>query len=386
MAVAFLPFLPPPLNPDTFQGTRLYQDRNFKQGMVQQFNLNVERQLPGQIVLTAGYAGSRSHHILSSGLDMNLNSPGACGGVVAGYTRGCGPGGASFPAPVGNNPFIFVDNFTDSGSATYNSFQLKAETKSARHGLYALVGYTYSHTYDSGMADNLGTTPGAMYWPLPGAAKLDWAHSQINLDNQFTASVIYDLPFGKGKAFGGGWSGPANAIFGNWQVTVIEKITSGFPLFVVNSANGAFAGSDVLFQWNGVSMNRPDQVGDPNRGGPEGGRTDCPARVHTIQNWFNPCAFAQPAAGELGDANRAPVTGPDFVNTDFSLIKQFHLTERVGLNFRSEFFNLFNHPQFFLPGSPLTQMQDINSPSTFGKIIATANNQRLVQFALKLTF
>jgi hypothetical protein len=386
MAVAFLPFLTPPLNPDTFQGTRLYQNRNFKQGRVQQFNLNVEHQLPGDIVLTAGYAGARSHHILVSGVNLNLNSPGACNGGANGYFLGCGPSGAAFPAPVGGNPFILVSNFNDAGNATYNSFQLKAETKNARRGLYGLVSYTYSHTYDSGMADNLGTPPGATYWPLPGTQKADWARSQLDEHNQLTASVIYDLPFGKGKAYGSGWSGPVNATFGNWQVTVIEKITSGFPLFVVNGANGAFAGSDVLFQWNGASLNRPDQVGDPNKGGPEPGGTNCPAKIHTIQNWFNPCAFAPAAAGKLGNANRAPVTGPDFVNTDFSLIKQFRLTERVGLNFRSEFFNLFNHPQFFLGGSPLTTMQDISAPSSFGKVTGTVNNQRLVQFALKLTF
>ena len=291
ISAAFLPFLPPfsSFNPDTFQGTRLWQNLNFKQGIVEQFNFNLEEQLPGQIVLTAGYAGSRSHHILVSGLNVNLGSPSACG-VVSGYTLGCGPGGTSIPAPYG--PFTIVGNFNDAGNATYNGLQIKAETKSARHGLYALVGYTYSHTYDSGLADNLGTTPGAVYWPLPGTQKADWAHSQINLDHQFTASVIYDLPFGKGKAFGSGWSGPVNAAFGNWQATLIEKVTSGFPLFLVNSSNG----SNVFFQWNGSSLNRPDQVGDPNKGGPEGGRTDCPAQVHTIQNWFNPCAFAPAAA------------------------------------------------------------------------------------------
>jgi hypothetical protein len=382
LAAAFLPFIPPPLNPDTFEGTRLYQNTNFKQGRVQQFNLNLEHQLPGNIVLTAGYAGSRSHHILVSGVNVNLGSPAACNGGANGYTLGCGPGGAAFAAPYG--AFTIVGNFNDAGNATYNSFQLKAETKSARHGLYALVGYTYSHTYDSGMADNLGTTPGATYWPLPGTQKADWAHSQINLDNQLTASVIYDLPFGKGKAFGGNWSGPANTVFGNWQATVIEKITSGFPLFVVDSVND----TGVFFQWNGNSLNRPIQVGDPNKGG---GGAGCPTRVHTITNWFNPCAFVSTNAsastiGELGTADRAPVNGPDFVNTDFSLIKQFHVSERLGLNFRAEFFNLFNHAQFFLPGSPLTSMQDINSASTFSKITQTVNNPRLVQFALKLTF
>jgi hypothetical protein len=376
---AFLPIITPPLNPDTFEGTRLWQNQNFKQGIVQQFNFNVEHQLPGQVVLTAGYAGSRSHHILVSGLNVNVGSPSACG-TVAGYTLGCGTGGSAFAAPDG--AFTIVGNFNDAGNATYDGLQIKAETKSARHGLYALVGYTYSHTYDSGFADNLGTTPGAVYWPLPGTQKADWAHSQINLDNQLTASVIYDLPFGKGKAFGSGWSGPVNAALGNWQVTMIEKITSGFPLFVVDSANG----SGVFFQWNGSSLNRPDQVGDPNKGGPEGGQTNCPAQVHTVQNWFNPCAFASPAAGELGNANRAPVNGPDFVNTDFSLIKQFRLTERVGMNFRAEFFNLFNHAQLGLLGNSLTFMQDLNAPASFARIDETVNNPRLIQFALKLTF
>ena len=377
IGAAFLPIIQPPLNPETFEGTRLWQNTNFKQGMVQQFNVNLERQLPANVVLTAGYAGARSHHILVSGVNVNVGSPAACNGGSNGYFLGCGPGGAPFAAPYG--AFTIVGDFNDAGNATYNSFQLKAETKSARHGLYALLGYTYSHTYDSGYADNLGTPPGATYWPLPGNIKADWALSQINSNNQFTASVIYDLPFGKGKAYGGDWNGPVNAAFGNWQVTVIERILSGFPLFVVDSNNG----SGVFFQWNGNELNRPDQVGDPNKGG---GGPGCPAKVHTIQNWFNPCAFAPAPDGELGTANRAPVTGPDFVNTDFSLIKQFRLTERVGLNFRTEFFNLFNHPQFFLAGSSLTTMQDINSPSTFGKITQTANNPRLIQFALRLTF
>ncbi len=400
---AFLPIITPStFNPDSFQGTRLWQNLNFKQGIVEQFNFNLEQQLPGNLVLTAGYAGSRSHHILISGLNVNLNSPGACAGgptPVAGYTLGCGPGGNFVGAPYGGYPsFILVGNFNDAGNATYNGLQIKAETKSARHGLYALVGYTYSHTYDSGMADNLGTTPGAVYWPLPGTQKADWALSQINLNHQLTASVIYDLPFGKGKNFGGGWSGPVNAAFGNWQVTLIEKITSGFPLFVTNSNNGLFGGSEVNFQWNGSSLNRPDQISDPLKAGIVAANSNpkcqllqsqgglAADRTGTISSWFNPCAFDNAPTGELGNANRAPVNGPDFVNTDFSLIKQFRFTERVGLNFRAEFFNLFNHAQFGLLGNSLTFMQDLNAQSSFAKVNETVNNPRLIQFGLKLTF
>jgi Carboxypeptidase regulatory-like domain len=386
IAGGFPTFTAPP-NPATFTGTIQSQNLNFKQGMVQQFNLNIEHQLPGSVVLTAGYAGSRSTHILVDGINENVSSPSACG-VIPGYTLGCGIGSAPY------GPFTTVANNNDIGRARYDSLQIKAETKSARHGLYALFGYTWSRTFDSGLPDGVGTSPGATYWPLPGTQRLDWGLSQLNLNDSFTASILYDLPFGKGKHFGSGWNGVANAALGNWKVNVIEKVTSGFPLFVVNSANG----SGVNFQWNGNSLNRPDEVGDPNKAGPVAGNPGCvaPSRVHTLANWFNPCAFKAAktfqlsptqTVGELGNSVRAPLSGPDFVNTDFSAIKDFPLSFREGmyLQFRAEFFNLFNHAQFFLPGGS-SGMQDISSPSSFGVITQTVNNPRLIQFALKLNF
>src|SRR6202011_4067003 len=118
-------------NPDSFTGGLWSQNRNFKQGMVEQFNLNIERQLPGDNVLTAGYAGSRSTHILFFGLNENLNAPGACAGgpnATPGYTLGCGPGGAYFVAPY-ISQFVNVQNISDGGRAQYDSLQIKAETK-----------------------------------------------------------------------------------------------------------------------------------------------------------------------------------------------------------------------------------------------------------------
>ena len=370
-----------PVNPGAYSGTIQSMNRNFVQGMVQQYNLNIEHQAPGDIVLTLGYAGSRSTHILVSQVNENISSPAACG-TVPGYTLGCG-----FPTFPYAFPFQSVDSNNSIGSARYNSLQVKAETKSARHGLYALVGYTWSRTFDSGFPDGLGSNPGALYWPLPGAQKLDWGLSQLNLNDVFTASVLYDLPFGKGKHFGSGWDGPVNAVLGNWQINVIERAESGFPLYVVDSADE----SGVFFFYNGLVLQRPNQVGDPNQAGPEGGRTDCPAKIHTLTNWFNPCAFAPAPAGELGTAARAPVYGPRFVNTDFSLIKDFPLSrEGMNLQFRAEFFNLLNHPHFFLPGIAGTGEQDINSPSSFGVISQTinqtVNDARSIQFALKLRF
>jgi hypothetical protein len=169
-------------------------------------------------------------------------------------------------------------------------------------------------------------------------------------------------------------------------VDLIERVTSGFPLFVVDSGDG----SGVYFSYNGNTFQRPNQVGNPNQAGTVAANPLCiaPTQIHTKQNWFNPCAFEKAPAGELGTAARAPVYGPRFVNTDFSVIKDFPLSfhEGMGLQFRAEFFNLFNHPQFFLPGVGDTGEQDINTPSSFGVISNTVNNARLMQFALKLTF
>ena len=367
-----------PVNPQVYTGTIQSQNLNFKQGVIQQFNLNVERQMPGNVVLTVGYGGSRSAHILVSQLNENISSPSACG-VVPGYTVGCG-----FPTFPYAAPFQSVDTNNSIGAARYDSLQVKAETKSARHGLYALIGYTYSRNFDSGLTDGLATNPGAMYYPLPGFNKLDWGLSQLNLNDSFTASVLYELPFGKGKKYGSNWSGAANAILGHWQVNLIERATSGFPLFVVDSADE----SGVYFSYNGNTFQRPNEVGDPNKAGPEGGSTNCPTRIHTLQNWFNPCAFAPAPAGELGTAPRAPAYGPRFVNTDFSVIKDFPLPfrEAMKLQFRAEFFNLFNHAQFYLNGYGDTGEQDINTPSSFGVVNNTVNNPRLIQFALRLNF
>jgi hypothetical protein len=373
-----------PVNPSAYTGTIQSMNRNFVQGMIQQYNLNVEYQMPGDVVLTTGYAGSHSTHILVSQVNENLSSPAACG-VVPGYTLGCG-----FPTFPYAAPFQAVDSNNSSGSARYDSLQIKAETKSSRHGLYALIGYTWSRTFDSGMPDGLGSNPGALYWPLPGAQGLDWSLSQLNLNDVFTASVLYELPFGKGKYFGNNWSGATNVLLGNWQINVIERAESGFPLFVVDSADE----SGVFFMYNGLVVQRPNEVGNPNQPGPVAANPTCiaPAKIHTIANWFNPCAFEKAPAGELGDANRAPVYGPRYVTTDFSIIKDFPLPVREGMNlqFRAEFFNLFNHPHFFLPGLAGTGEQDINTASSFGVISQTVNqtvnDARSIQFALKLTF
>jgi len=189
--------------------------------------------------------------------------------------------------------------------------------------------------------------------------------------------VTYDLPFGKGKTFGSNWNGALNAIAGGWEVDAIERAISGFPLFVVDSTNN----SGVNFQWNGNSLNRPELAPGCN-----------PKSSHpTLTQWFNTSCFLDDEtfdtqfAGKLGNAPRAPVSGPRFINTDMSFIKHILLHEGMRLDFRAEFFNILNHPHFYLPGGS-SGMQDISSPATFGKASATLNDPRFIQLAMKLVF
>jgi Carboxypeptidase regulatory-like domain len=358
--------IPTPPTAATFTGNFSYEPTNLKHGMVQQYNVNIERQLPANIVLTAGFAGAQGTHILVTGNSLATSGPGACG-TVKNYTLGCNFNGSPYSSPYIAPNFNQIFLFGDVGKTSYNSLQIKAETKTAKHGLYALFAYTYSRTYDNGLTDGLGSVLSAPYFPLPNWQNLDWALSQINLNNSFTGSVIYDLPFGRGKQFGGDWNPVTNAILGNFQVTLIERISSGFPVPLIDSINN----SGAFFQNGGNSnnWNRPDRVAGCNAGNAAHGKLE----------WINPTCFVAPAANELGNASRVPATGPDFVNTDFSVIKQIGLPREMGLNFRAEFFNLFNHSQF---GAPVN---DVSSPG-FGFVQSTVNNPRLIQLALKLTF
>jgi Carboxypeptidase regulatory-like domain len=356
--------IPAPPTVGTFTGSFYTQPTDFKLGRVQQFNVNVERQLVGNLVLTAGYAGSRGSHILVAGNNLNTSSPNACG-TVANYTLGCLPNGTPYIAPF--TPFQVVSLFGDVGKTNYDSLQIKAETKTPKYGLYALFAYTYSHTYDNGLSDGLGSLLSAPYFPLPNWQNLDWALSQINLNNSFTGSLIYDLPFGHGQQFGSNWNNLTNTFLGGFQLTLIERISSGFPVPLIDSNNQS--GSYFQNGGNGNNWNRPTQVGGCNTHNANHGQLQ----------WINASCFVAPPVGQLGNASRVPAIGPDFVNTDFSVIKQFALPREMGLNFRAEFFNLFNHTQFGLP------VNDVSALG-FGAVNSTVNNPRLIQLALKLAF
>ena len=204
-----------------------------------------------------------------------------------------------------------------------------------------------------------------------GFQRLVVVHDEATKQDHAVAAVRYD----------GRWIILDNRTLGMRQDVDVAEFS---PLFVVDSANtgptfgeAPTAGNTgQYFNYDFFSFNRPDIVGDPH------GPHCLPGTV------FNTCAFAHAPAGELGIAPRAPVYGPRFVNTDFSIIKDFPLSwrEAMKLQFRAEFFNLFNHPQFYMGGIGDTGQQDINTPSSFGVINQQLNNPRLIQFALRLNF
>lgn len=335
-----------PSDPSQFGGNLWASNLNFKLARIQQINLSVQRELPGEVLLTMGYAGSRSAHILTSA--FNLNTP--------------IPQGAGKPAlPPPYPQYGSITGIIDNGMSRYDSLQVKAETKSSKRGLYALVGYTYARAFDTSLGDNVGSGQGVTYYPIPLGKNADKGFSPIQLNHDFTASFVYDLPVGNGKAFGTDLSGIANGILGGWQVNGIVHINSGFPLFLstVNNSGAVFTNNS----------NRPDRI--------------CNGHISnwTVAKFFDTSCFVDPPAGALGNSTRTPLFGPGFVNTDFSAIKNFPLPFREGasLQFRAEFFNIFNQVQFFQPGS------FVDSPG-FGQITGTVNNPRLIQFALKLTF
>ncbi|HEY1656721.1 MAG TPA: carboxypeptidase regulatory-like domain-containing protein [Candidatus Sulfotelmatobacter sp.] len=331
--------------PSTLSGNVYSQNTNFRLGMIQQFNLNVQRELPAGVIATVGYMGSRSSHLQTA--EWNLNT--------------APPNPQIDPTNLRPYPqFYYIIGVLDRGLARYDSLQVKAE-KSYTNGLYFLLSYAYAKGFDNGLNDDLGSMAGVAYYPLtPPPGFSDKGLSVIDQTNNLSASVLYRLPFGHGARYGANASGVTQGVLGGWQLNTIAHVGSGFPMGLSTGVNDSGTALGYL-------GNRPNQT--------------CSAKLSnpTPQEFFNTGCFVDPAAGVLGDASRTPLYGPDFVNFDASLFKTFHIYESSQVEFRAEVFNLFNHPQFAFPGTTTDY-------PNFGQITQTVNNPRLIQFALKYIF
>jgi hypothetical protein len=328
-------------------GNLLYVPPDYKTGYALQGNFGIQQELPHYgLVLKAAYVVNLGRQ-MDSTYNINQQIP--------------GPGSVASRRLL-NDLFPNVVNVTyaaTDGKSAYHALQLSAERRFAK-GFSWLGSYTWSHSIDNVPTQQGGGQEG----PVPQDWRyrfLDRGSSSFDLRQRTTQSVIYDLPFGKGRKFA--LSNPAaEAILGGWQINGILTIQDGLPFTPVLQTAVANAGSS-----------RPDRL--------RSGKLDNP----TIDNWFDTsfgtpgAAWATPLIYTYGDGGRNILTGPGRWNLDSSLFKTARVTEKINLQFRGEFFNIFNHPQFDLPNGTI-------GSASAGKISSTVGSPRDIQFSLRLSF
>ena len=230
------------------------------------------------------------------------------------------------------------------------------------HGVQVLASYTWSKYLDNSQGEQQwvsGPSSSVRNWYNLAAEKSVDAN---DVPHSVVMSFIAELPFGKGKKVGGSWGPVTNAVLGGWQVSSVITMKAGLPLGINAQTNNtnSFGGGQ-----------RPDITGDP------GNR---PQNLDPVKQWFNIAAFTQPAAFTFGNAPRflSSPRGPGLNNWDIGVSKMFQPIEHLRIQFRSEFFNAFNHANFYLPNT------------TFGDPGFGSLNQTLpardIQFAIKLLF
>jgi hypothetical protein len=375
--------------------------RSYSPGYVQQFNLDVQRELPGGIFVDAAYAGSRGVHLASSNNVSINNLPDSFYATAQQQFNAHQP--VSIIQPVPNpfqgittvsglnptsNPTILAGQLDRpypeySGmslvgdgccSSNYNSFQLTA-TKRFKDGGTFLAAYTNAKLLSN--TDTLTT------WLEGGVGQpQDWNNlkgekslSSQDVSQRLVISYVYDLPFGHGQRYMSDASGVVGKVVSGWGVDGVTTFQKGFPVPI------SFGGSNGISQ-NGFTQNfglRPNVVPGCNK---SAAHTIAPGTTNNVV-WFNTSCFVGPAEWGFGDESRvdATIRGAGINNWDFALFKttNFGPENKLGLQFRTEFFNTFNRVQFGPPGGTL-------GSSTFGIVNSQLNNPRLIQFALKFLF
>lgn len=324
--------------PDLTKPPALYALRgvtpNYRNGQIQQLNVSAQREVGKDMVMTLGFVGSAGA-LLSWGRNINQPDPGP-GAIDARR-----PYARVLPGVSG------ISWLESSANSAYTSMQASFEKRYSK-GLYFLGNWTWSHGLD-----NVGGDGGAN-GPVPQDPKnrrADWASSNSDIRHRVNFAASYNLPFNPSS----GW----RYVAGGWQIGGLAVLQSGLPytITVPGSPSNTGAGSRA----NPVSSVNPIPDGQ------------------SINLWFNPAAFTTPSAFTWGTLGRNTLRGPAIYNFDLSASKKFQFTERWRLDFRAEFFNAFNHPQFNLPNSQI-------GVGTAGTITSTQRAARQIQFALRLAF
>ena len=345
-----------------------------------EWNLAIQQQLPSHWVVETAYVGSKSTNLYDHE-SSNLNQP---------YQ----PLDSNFSDPTGNygRPYFSIRPGLVSVlpldvarlSMFYNAFEISAQHPFS-NGFNVLAAYT--------LAKSVGTADGnVQQCDVQNAHNIaaEKGPNTPDFRHRLTVSYVYDLPYGKDRHYGATANKVVEAVAGDWQVSGVTTVHSG-------EAFDALLGSDVTN--TGAFSARPDQIHNPkdfsfNIAGQQA--MGCPGH-QTLNCWFNQAALAVPAlapgqltAHNFGDVERAALRGPDMIDFDFAAYKTFKLTERFGLIFRSEFFNIFNHPNFNLPnvgsGGGSSGAGYVNVPGGAAITQTIPDAQREIQFGLKALF
>jgi hypothetical protein len=304
---------------------------------MQQWNLHVQKQVAGNIVLEAGYVGTK----------------GSKASIFAnGNTAQPGPGALADRRP--HSDLGATSLMTDIASSIYHGMQLKAEKRFSQ-GLAFMGTYTWSKNINTGGDGfSMSSTP-----QDPDCIECDRGLSAFHRTNIFAVNWVYELPFGKGKKYGSGFNGFENQLLGGWQLSGILTASSGQPITVGIGRDIANIGARSVTQ-------RPNLNGDPKISNP------------TSDKWFDSSVFSEPAPYTFGNAGRNIIIGPGRQSWTLGVFKNFYIKERHRIQFRTEFFNAFNNVNL---SNPDTGFDSTNIGRIFG-----SENARQIQFGLKYSF
>lgn len=337
----------------------------------QQWNLFVQRELPLNTIVSIGYVGSHGVHQIGY-YDMNTQVPVAAPSYNYGvkFASLTAAGGILNNARINPNFAQVLLQATDTTSH-YNGLLLTAN-KRLSNNLQAQASYTYSECIDqasgsTGIDNNYGFQN-----PYSRAGDTGWC--TFHMRNNFILNATYTLPF-KG-----------NRLVEGWQLSGIASIYDGLPL------GNLF--TSVPIATVGLNNDRPNFV--PQAAGCDGNPYNSNPKQGGGVFWLNTNCFQLPRVGELGNAARSLIRGPNFRSMDFSIAKSTRINERFSAQFRAEVFNLFNRANFSLPsGALFTQPAVLNESllndgagfaTTAGKITTTAGSERQIQLGLKIIF
>lgn len=340
--------------------TTRYIPRNFSTGYVQSYHLGFQRELPGGFVTELAYVGNKSTH-LQILADYNQGAP-----CVAATGVTCGSLQAR--RPISN--FGSIEIAYGGGSANYNSLQFKVERR-ATVGLYLLNSFTYSRGFDlsSGHLETSGGDNSRVNYANPSQ---DYGPSGYDQPLADTASIVYDLPYGHGRRFGASSGRLVNTALGGWQLTLINTMTSGFPVNITYS----LASSSSLYG-SGLVTYRPSRVAG-------GGVITAPSSNHkktatALTGYFTSANLVNPTTYPWGNVSRNSQRSNAYYQADLGLHKAFPLwSDSSNLDFRAEAFNVLNKVNY-------AQADGTFGASTFGSI-TTAFPARQLQLAAKIIF